>query len=73
MTEAKENGEPLSPVDPLDVEFALIIRGNPRINKHGIKKYRREDIEIVNTGKPEPLPRSFIVRKGDRCPTIKSK
>lgn len=66
-TEAKIDGELINPLDPYDVEFALICRSDPRINTHGIKRYEREDIEIINKGDFELLPERFVIRKGDKC------
>jgi hypothetical protein len=59
---------PIRPIDPYDVELALICEANPRINMHGIKRWRRENIEVTNSGVDfTPLPQSFRIMKGEKC------
>ena len=67
LTKATEDGKPIQLIDPYDIEFALICKGNPRIEKHGIKRYRRECIEIINEGDCSPLPPLFKITKGQKC------
>jgi hypothetical protein len=67
LIEATENGNKISLVDPYDIEFALICKGDPRINTHGIKRYRHGDIEIINKGNFAPLPQRFVTKKGEKC------
>jgi hypothetical protein len=67
LTKATENGKLMQLIDPHDIEFALICKGNPRIEKHGIKRYRRESIEIISEGDCSPLPPKFEIMKGQKC------
>jgi hypothetical protein len=69
LTKATVDGKPMQLIDPYDIEFALICKGNPRIEKHGIKHYRRESIEITNEGDCSPLPPIFKIMKGQKCYT----
>jgi hypothetical protein len=50
------------------IESALICETDPWSNSHGgIDKWRREEVEVVNSGDHDPLAPDIVMRKGKEC------
>jgi len=69
IEEATDNGNKIKPDLKLvnDIEMALICERKPLMNEHGKKRYRRESIEIFNSGNFTPLPGTIKKITGEAC------
>jgi len=66
VEEATDNGNPIE-YNPYDIEMALICEMQPKINRIGKRRYRRESIEIFNSGDFNPSPDMFKKVTGEKC------
>jgi len=66
VKKALDNNKPFTPSLGM-IEFPLICKMQPALNKTGKKKHRKEDVDIVNSGNIGIIPERFTLRRGQKC------